>query len=186
MKYRGHSLPRIVRQYQPSWPSANKPPKLDTSSTKLDSSHSVTPAWTASCPSLSFAVVAWVFSWPLVLCHRRLRIRLVARLDSCVATRRSEINRRVRRATTAGVCQHFDLSDTPRPRACPTTLLRVRHASAAGLARRVRLVRRLEACRTKIPEACAGYRCTHIALPRGHSHARRHHRMNGTNILTKS
>ena len=63
--------------------------------------------------------------------------------------------------------RHLDLSDTPRPRACPTTLRRVRHASAAGLARRVRLVRRLKACRTKIPEACAGYRCTHIGSQTG-------------------
>ena len=63
--------------------------------------------------------------------------------------------------------RHFDLSDTPRPRACPATLLRVRHAPAVGLARRVRLVRRSAACRTKIPEACAGYRCTHIGSQTG-------------------
>ena len=43
---------------------------------------------------------------------------------------------------------------------CPTHLCR-------RLGRRVRLVRRLEVCRTRIPEACAGYRCTHIGSQTG-------------------
>ena len=76
---------------------------------------------------------------------RRLRIRLVARLDSCVATRRSKIIGCVRHATIDCVCRrvrlvrhasadtstcptrlgqgrasrHLDVSDTPRPQVWP-------------------------------------------------------------------
>ena len=60
-----------------------------------------------------------------------------------------KLNHRLVRHTSASARvwpDTCDSSDTPRPRACPATLRLVRNASA----RRVRLVRRLEACQTKI------------------------------------